>query len=70
MGGVLKTRLQWNYGRSNDISVVGVLDEEQNLEGKRMCEGKHSSMLAENLNMKRKGKVTHCLRVLMIPQGS
>ena len=43
--------------RFDDISVVGFLDEEQELESKRIRERKkHSSMLAENLNIKRKGR--------------
>lgn len=53
MGGALKTRLQWKKLRFDDIPVVGVLDEDQELEGKRIRERKHSLMLVENLNMKR-----------------
>jgi len=42
--------------RFDDISVVGVLDEEQELESKRMRDRRHGSMLPENMNIKRKGR--------------
>jgi hypothetical protein len=34
--------------RFDDVSVVRFVDEEQELECKRMCDRKHSSVLAEN----------------------
>ena len=42
--------------RFDDISVVGFLDEEQELESKRMHDRKHSSVLVENSNIKREAR--------------
>ncbi|KAF8230716.1 hypothetical protein L208DRAFT_1378399 [Tricholoma matsutake] len=40
----------------DNVSVVGFLDEEQEQESRRMLEPKHTSVLAEKPNIKRKGR--------------